>query len=550
MRIAVFGGTGRTGRQVVTQALAAGHEVRVLVRSEDSARRLGRHDRLTAVVGTFEQPGPVEAVVRGTGAVISTLGATVEGPTTVCTDGVRAILAAMGRQGVRRLLVLSAHGVADSHDRSPYVVAVWALRGHRMRDKETMEELIRAADIDATIVRLPALTEGPRTGRYRTGTGVAIPITGSIRRADVADFLLGAAVTGSYRSQTPRILASPGRRGFRSPAGVAPSPVARAPLTGCVALVTGATGGMGSVIATDFARRGATVVLTARTERAGREAARAVVAGTGNPRVEVLPLDLADQDSIRSAAAQFHDRHHALHVLVNNAGAHIAERRLTGEGIEMNLAVNHLGWFLLTNLLLDTLRSSAPARIVNVASQAIADARTITWLGQPRPARIDLDDLQSERAFHPMAAYAQAKLAMVMGTYHLARHLEGTGVTVNALHPGLVATGILRGFGIPRPLQPLLIHASRPFLATPEDGARTAIQLATSPDLAGVTGQYFVSGKPARSPEASYNRNLQEALWTASEHLTRLAPGWRPKDPVTRPLPGPATDHTPDRGAT
>ena len=119
MRIAVFGGTGRTGRHVVTQALAAGHEVRLLVRSEDSARKLGRHDRLTVVVGTLEQPGPVEAVVRGTGAVISTLGATVEGPTTVCTDGVRAILPAMGRQGVRRLLVLSAYGVADSHDRSP-----------------------------------------------------------------------------------------------------------------------------------------------------------------------------------------------------------------------------------------------------------------------------------------------------------------------------------------------------------------------------------------------------------------------------------------------
>ena len=110
-----------------------------------------------------------------------------------------------------------------------------------------MEELIRAADIDATIVRLPALTEGPRTGRYRTGTGVPIPITGSIRRADVADFLLGAAITGSYRSQTPRIIASAGRRGLRSPAGVAPCPVARAPLTGRVALVTGATGGMGVV---------------------------------------------------------------------------------------------------------------------------------------------------------------------------------------------------------------------------------------------------------------------------------------------------------------
>jgi len=114
-----------------------------------------------------------------------------------------------------------------------------------------------------------------------------------------------------------------------------------------------------------------------------------------------------------------------------------------------------------------------------------------------------------------------------MGTYHLARHLEGTGVTVNALHPGLVATGIVRGFGIPRPLLPLFTRASRPFLATPEDGASTAIQLATSPDLAAVTGQYFVRGKPARSPEASYNRDLQEALWTASEYLTRLPTGRR-----------------------
>ena len=321
--------------------------------------------------------------------------------------------------------------------------------------------------------------------------------------------------------------------------------MARAPLTGRVALVTGATGGMGSVIATDFARRGATVVLTARTERTGREAARAVVAGTGNPRVEVLPLDLADQDSIRSAAAQFHDRHHALHVLVNNAGAHVAERRLTGDGIEMNLAVNHLGWFLLTNLLLDTLRSSAPARIVNVASQAIADARAITWLGRPRPARIDLDDLQSERAFHPMAAYAQAKLAMVMGTYHLARHLEGTGVTVNALHPGLVATGILRGFGIPRPLLPLLIPASRLFLATPEDGARTAIQLATSPDLAGVTGQYFVDGKAGPQPRSLLQPRPARSLVDGQRVPDQARTRQEARDSVTRPLPARAMDHAP-----
>ena len=207
-------------------------------------------------------------------------------------------------------------------------------------------------------------------------------------------------------------------------------------MTGKVALVTGATGGMGAAIATDLARRGATVVLTARDQRTGEQAARTITARTGNLRVEALTLDLADQASIRAAAAAFGERHDTLHVLVNNAGLHVPERRLTREGVEMNLAVNHLGWFLLTNLLLDTLQASAPARIVNVASQAMADARAITAFGRPRPAVIDLEDLNSEREFRPMAAYGAAKLAMVMGTYTLARRLEGTGVTVNALHPG------------------------------------------------------------------------------------------------------------------
>ena len=148
-----------------------------------------------------------------------------------------------------------------------------------------------------------------------------------------------------------------------------------------------------------------------------------------------------------------------------------------------------------------------------------------------------------------MAAHAQAKLAIVMCTYHLARRLEGTGVTVNALHPGLVATGIVRGFGVPRPLLPLLIPASQLFLATPEDGARTAIQLATSPYLAGVTGQYFVRGRAARSPEASYNRNCKKPYGrpASSSPGSHQAGG---RDSVTRPLPARATDHAPDRGAT
>jgi NAD(P)-dependent dehydrogenase (short-subunit alcohol dehydrogenase family) len=295
-------------------------------------------------------------------------------------------------------------------------------------------------------------------------------------------------------------------------------------MTGRVAMVTGATGGMGSVIATDLARRGATVVLAVRDQRRGEDLAQTITASTGSPRVEVLGVDLADQTSIRSAVAAFRARHDALHVLVNNAGLHVPERRLTRDGVEMNLAVNHLGWFLLTNLLLDVLRASAPARVVNVASQAMADARPVTLVGKPRPVGLHLDDLQAERDFAPMPVYGRAKLAMVMGTYTLARRLEGTGVTVNALHPGLVATGIIRGFGVPRPVLPLLERWTRLVLASPEVGARTTISLATSPNLAGVTGQYFIDGRPARSPDISYDRHLQNALWQASEELTGPVP--------------------------
>jgi NAD(P)-dependent dehydrogenase (short-subunit alcohol dehydrogenase family) len=530
MRFAIFGGTGGTGRHVVTQALDAGHHVRVLVRSAAPARSLGVHERLTTVIGSFDEPAQVDAVVEQADAVISALGASAGGPTTVCADGIRAVLPAMSRHGVRRLVVVSAHGVADSHDRSAYARTVWATRGHRMRDKESMEELIDAADVDATIVRPPALGNGARTGRYVTGTDLRIGITSSIPRADLADFLLSAAVTGAYAGQAPRIVSAP-RIGLRSAtcnaSATTPPSVARSSLTGRIAMVTGATGGMGAVIATDFARRGATVVLAARDARKGSELARRITARTGNPRMEVLQVDLADQASIRRAVTAFRERHDALHVLVNNAGLHAPQRRLTGDGIETNLAVNHLGWFLLTHLLLDPLRAGAPARIVNVASQAMADARAVTFTGRPRPAVIDLDDLQSARDFRPMAAYGRAKLAMVTLTYTLARRLEGTGVTVNALHPGLVATGILGGFGIPRPLLPLVMRISRLFLATPETGARTAIHLATNPALTGVTGQYFVDGKPARSPDQSYDEVLQEQLWKASEVLTGLTTGRR-----------------------
>lgn len=277
---------------------------------------------------------------------------------------------------------------------------------------------------------------------------------------------------------------------------------------GQVALVTGANAGMGRALATALARAGATVVLVCRDPGKGAEARRAIAQATGNPRVELLVADLASQGAIRQLAQEFQRRHERLHLLVNNAGAHIQERRLSPDGIEANLAVNHLAAFLLTNLLLDTLRASAPARIVNVASASMARA-------------IDPTDLQSARRFVPFAAYGRAKLAMVLCTYALARRLAGSGVTVNALHPGITATGIVDD--VAPPLARPFLGLIKRFLLTPEQGAQTALYLATSPAVAGVSGRYFVREREQRSVPISYDAALQERLWASSVALTGLA---------------------------
>jgi putative NADH-flavin reductase len=212
MRIAVFGATGGTGRQVVDQALEAGHEVTVLVRNPVA---LGvEHHHLKVVVGDVGKAGRVEDVVRGKDAVISALGTNQRGPVSVCSDGVRAILTAMENQNVRRLVVLSAHGAAESHDRSLYVLTVWATLRDKMLDKERMEDLIRASDVDWTIVRPPALTTGPRTGAYRTGADLPVRITSNISRADLAEFLIREAVEGEYIRETP-IITSVRKKGAR-----------------------------------------------------------------------------------------------------------------------------------------------------------------------------------------------------------------------------------------------------------------------------------------------------------------------------------------------
>ena len=289
-------------------------------------------------------------------------------------------------------------------------------------------------------------------------------------------------------------------------------PTSNPSMQGKICMVTGANSGMGNVIAQGLAREGATVVMVCRDPRKGEQAQHEIKLATGNSSIDLLIADLSSQKSVRKLVQEFKQLHSRLHVLVNNAGAHIQKRVLSADGIEMNLAVNHLSSFLLTNLLIDVLRTSAPARIINIASNSMTRS-------------IDLIDIQSERSFVPMRVYGQAKLQMVLCTYSLARRLTGTGVTVNALHPGITATNLVdvavhERFSplIARPLVFILKH----FLQTPEQGAKTALYLATSSIVEGVTGKYFVKGREKPSVPISYDVALQERIWKLSKTLVGL----------------------------
>lgn len=196
-----------------------------------------------------------------------------------------------------------------------------------------------------------------------------------------------------------------------------------------ICLVTGATSGMGKETALGLARMGATVVLVARNKRKGEEARQEIARQSGNENIDVLFADLSSQQDVRKLADEFKAKYQQLHVLVNNAGAVFAQRQTTVDGLEMTFALDHLAYFLLTNLLLDTMKSSTPARIINIAS-------ALQGIG-----KIHFDDLQGEKSYGVLgfSAYSQAKLANVMFTYDLARRLEGTGITVNAVGPFLLA---------------------------------------------------------------------------------------------------------------
>ncbi|XP_017846266.1 retinol dehydrogenase 12-like [Drosophila busckii] len=276
--------------------------------------------------------------------------------------------------------------------------------------------------------------------------------------------------------------------------------------TGKVVIVTGSNTGIGKETARELARRGATVYMACRDEQRAEQARQEIIKDTKNENVRFLELDLASLDSVRKCVAVFKLQQDRLHILINNAGLGLGPRRLTKDGFEMQLGVNHMGPFLLTMLLVDLLKKSAPSRVVNVSSRVHAYGK------------LKVDDLNSEKSYNETGAYNQSKLANILFTRELAKRLEGTGVTVNALHPGVVDTELYRNlkciqndFGqhVVRPLM-------TPFVKTPKSGAQTTLYAALDPDLVNVTGLYFSDCKPKKVSAAAADEETAKFLWTES----------------------------------
>jgi len=279
------------------------------------------------------------------------------------------------------------------------------------------------------------------------------------------------------------------------------------PLAGRTVLVTGGTGGIGRATALGLATMGAHLAITGRDRERSEDAAREIrAAGAG--RVDVFVADMSSQAEVRRLADEVLQGLPRIDVLVNNVGGYWNTRHVTADGLERTFALNHLAPFLLTSLLLDRLKESAPARVVTVSSGAQA------------MGRIDFDDLQGERSYSGARAYSQSKLANVLFTYELARRLPASAVTANALHPGVVRTSF--GADDPAGVQRLLMPLVRPFMKTPAQGAATSIHLASSPDVEGVTGRYFANSKPRRSSKRSYDEAAAARLWQVSADLVGL----------------------------
>src|SRR5712691_6282285 len=262
-------------------------------------------------------------------------------------------------------------------------------------------------------------------------------------------------------------------------------------------LVTGGNSGIGKATALGLAKMGATVVDVSRNKEKGQTAVADIIVKSGNKNVELIQADMSSQNSIHQLVDEFKARHEKLHLLINNAGVYLTKRSETEDGLESTFAINHLGPFLLTSLLLDVLKASAPSRVVNVTSDA------------HNGAKIDFDDLQGEKRFSGWQAYGKSKLAMILFTHELAQKLEGTGVTVNSAHPGVVRTNFAKNNG---GLVMLGFRFLGIFFISPESAAKRVLYVATSPDLDGVTGKYFTKMHEVRSSQESYDDDSAKTI--------------------------------------
>ncbi|MFX1452107.1 MAG: SDR family oxidoreductase [Promethearchaeota archaeon] len=276
-------------------------------------------------------------------------------------------------------------------------------------------------------------------------------------------------------------------------------------IEGKICLVTGANSGIGRATTKGLAEMNARVVMLCRSKERGEKAQKEIIRETRNNNIDLIVCDLSSQESIRNFVTAFKSKYSTLDVLINNAGVMLKRRILSVDGIEMNFAIHALAPFLLTNLLIDIIKKSAPSRIINVTSAA------------HKRAKIDFKDLQSEhKKYRLFTVYGISKLAEILFTYELSRKLEGTGVTVNAVHPGLVNTNLGRD------QSKFSQWFARKFFQSPEEGAKTSIYLASSPNIEGVTGKYFVNKEPRESSEESYNEEYAKKLWEICDEMTEL----------------------------
>ncbi len=274
-----------------------------------------------------------------------------------------------------------------------------------------------------------------------------------------------------------------------------------------IALITGASSGIGKATALELARQKYTLILVSQNERRGTQVIQQIYKELPDAEAEFMPCDLADLSAVRQVAARIQQRYSHLDVFINNAGILPGEREITPDGFERSWATNHLGPFLLTNLLLDLVKQAPAGRVVNVSSEA------------HRMGKIEFNPEENRKKYSAFAAYCNSKLANVLFTYELARRLASTAITVNAVHPGVIASSFGQtGSGVLK----FLFQLGRPFMSTPEKGASTVIYLATSPDVAHKTGLYFKNKKAIKSSKLSYNQSLAEQLYQESTVQVKL----------------------------